>query len=78
MNIIFFVINIYFLFSLGTVVPESRLPPNYMNFTFLWSLFEEAQGLRNDAVLPPPQHELVIYNSSRLLINLEVQRHNIK
>jgi hypothetical protein len=65
----------------GTVVAASRLPSPYMNFTFLWSLFEVAQAERgNDAtsaLLPPPQSELVIYNNSRLLINLEVtQQHS--
>lgn len=56
----------------GTLVDESRLPAHYMNFTYLWALFEESQTYKPDPELPPPQSDLVIYNSSRLLINLDV------
>jgi hypothetical protein len=56
----------------GTLVDDSRLPAHYMNFTYLWALFEESQTFKPDPELPPPQNELVIYNSSRLLINLDV------
>jgi len=56
----------------GTLVDERRLPAHYMNFTYLWALFEESQTFKPDPELPPPQNELVIYNSSRLLINLDV------
>jgi hypothetical protein len=56
----------------GTVVDESRLPAHYMNFTYLWALFEESQTTKPDIELPPQQNDLVIYNTSRLLINLDV------
>jgi hypothetical protein len=57
---------------LGTVVPEEKLPAHYMNFTYLWALFEESQSNKVDPELPPPQNDLIIYNTSKLLINLDV------
>ncbi|KAF4524692.1 hypothetical protein B566_EDAN009536 [Ephemera danica] len=57
----------------GTTIPESKLPMPFMNFTTLWALFEDAQKLRNDVLLPPPQQELEKFpgNISWLFINLE-------
>ncbi|XP_063238466.1 uncharacterized protein LOC134539987 [Bacillus rossius redtenbacheri] len=56
----------------GSLVDQARVPKLFMNFTVLWSLYEQAERVADlGQWFAPQQSQLVIYNRTKLYINLE-------
>ncbi|XP_075227602.1 tipE homolog 4 phospholipid transfer protein [Lycorma delicatula] len=56
----------------GTVLEETNMPQPFVNFTIFWKIVADSkQPVDPDQRYMPMQQLLTIYNSSRLLINLE-------
>ncbi|XP_013106045.1 uncharacterized protein LOC106086067 [Stomoxys calcitrans] len=56
----------------GTVLPPGTLPPSFMNFTEFWKMYAESNvPVDPDQRFVPSQHNLTIYKSKKLFINLE-------